>query len=64
MISTQQTIEKQNLENLTLNITQEIQVRASLDAFSYVSRHKGMAPMMLLFAVIPNNAFRNYAAKR
>jgi predicted MFS family arabinose efflux permease len=26
-------------------------VRASLDAFSYVSRHKGMAPMMLLFAV-------------
>ena len=31
MISTQQTIEKQTLENLTLNITQEIQVRASLD---------------------------------
>ncbi len=26
-------------------------VRASLEAFSYVSRHKGMAPMMLLFAV-------------
>ena len=26
-------------------------VRASLEAFSYVRRHKGMAPMMLLFAV-------------
>jgi predicted MFS family arabinose efflux permease len=26
-------------------------VRASLDAFSYVTRHPGMAPMMLLFAV-------------
>src|SRR3954454_21633829 len=26
-------------------------VRASLEAFSYVSRHKGIAPMMVLFAV-------------
>jgi predicted MFS family arabinose efflux permease len=26
-------------------------LRASLDAFSYVRRHQGMAPMMLLFAV-------------